>query len=259
MLLTALTALAAACSSGGSEAAPNVTIPGRTVSPPPSASPRPTAAGVVASREVWKLPAPVSRPVVLPVHGGFVVLGGLATGDVSTSRIVQVDVAGGSSQITGHLAVAVHDSAGAVIGGRFLVFGGGSFSTVSAVQSWTSGLATEVAKLPEARSDLSAVTLNRTSYLVGGFDGSAMTPDVLATTDGVSFRPVARLTVPVRYAAVANRRHLPVGDWRRNEHHRRGHGGDRRRAAYRPLHRAGQRHGSTPLPGRSCHRPDAGR
>lgn len=30
-----------------------------------------------------------------------------------------------------------------------------------------------------------------------------MTPAVLATTDGVTFRPVAQLAVPVRYAAVA--------------------------------------------------------
>jgi hypothetical protein len=30
-----------------------------------------------------------------------------------------------------------------------------------------------------------------------------MTPAILATTDGVSFRPVAQLAIPVRYAAVA--------------------------------------------------------
>jgi hypothetical protein len=141
--------------------------------------------------------------VVLPDESGFVVLGGLATGDTSTSRIVQVDVASGTSRVSGNLAVAVHDSAGAVLGGRFFVFGGGSFSAVSAVQSWTTGSATEVARLPDARSDLSAVTVAGTSYLVGGFDGSVMTPAVLATTDGLSFRPVADLAIPVRYAAVA--------------------------------------------------------
>jgi N-acetylneuraminic acid mutarotase len=141
--------------------------------------------------------------VVLPSQGGFVVLGGLITGDTTTSRIVQVDPASGDSQVAGNLDVAVHDSAGAVIGGRFFVFGGGSFSTVSVVQAWTAGPATEVARLPQARSDLSATTLSGTTYIVGGFDGSAMTPAVLATTDGVSFRPVAQLAVPVRYAAAA--------------------------------------------------------
>jgi hypothetical protein len=145
----------------------------------------------------------VSRAVVLPDGSGFVVLGGLATGDSSTSRIVQVDTAGGDSRIAGSLAVAVHDSAGAVIGNRFFVFGGGSISTVPYVQAWTAGSATQVARLPEGRSDLSAATLDGTTYIVGGFDGSAMTPAVLATTDGVTFRPVAQLAVPVRYAAVA--------------------------------------------------------
>jgi hypothetical protein len=141
--------------------------------------------------------------VVLPDGGGFLVLGGLATGDTSTSRIVDVDPVSGASQIAGHLTLAVHDSAGAAIGGRFFVFGGGSFSTVSLVQAFTAGVTNEVARLPEARSDLSAASLGGTTFIVGGFNGSEMTPDVLATVDGLSFRPVAELAVPVRYAAVA--------------------------------------------------------
>jgi hypothetical protein len=149
------------------------------------------------------LPASVSRPVVLPDASGFVVLGGLATGDTSTSDVVRVDPASGDAQLIGHLALAVHDSAGAAIGGRFFVFGGGSFSTVAVVQAFAAGSTTEAARLPEARSDLSATTLDGTTYIVGGFNGSTMTPDILATTDGVSFRPVAELAVPVRYAAVA--------------------------------------------------------
>jgi hypothetical protein len=132
-----------------------------------------------------------------------VVLGGLATGDTSTSRVVAVDPARGESRITGQMALAVHDSAGAVIGGRFFVFGGGSTSTVSLVQALTAGVTNQVARLPEARSDLSAATLDGTTYIIGGFNGSVMTPDVLATTDGLTFRLVADLAVPVRYAAVA--------------------------------------------------------
>jgi hypothetical protein len=132
-----------------------------------------------------------------------VVLGGLATGDTSTSRIIEVDPASGDSRIAGSLAVAVHDSAGAVMGNRFFVFGGGSTSTVSLVQAWTAGAATDAGRLPEARSDVSAATLDGTTYLVGGYDGSVMTPAVLATTDGASFKPIARLAIPVRYAAVA--------------------------------------------------------
>jgi hypothetical protein len=191
----ALLVLVAACSSGGQGAVRS--------SAGPAASPHHEVAGIAASDEPWTLPAAVSRPVVLPDRSGFVVLGGLATGDTSTSRIVQVDPATGDSGIAGSLAVAVHDSAGAVIGSRFFVFGGGSVSTVSFVQAWTAGSATNVGSLPEARSDLSAATLGGTAYIVGGYDGSAMAADVLATTDGLTFRPVARLALPVRYAAVA--------------------------------------------------------
>lgn len=131
------------------------------------------------------------------------ILGGLATGDVSTSRIVQVDPQTGQSVVAGRLALAVHDSAGGVAGGRILVFGGGSYSTVSEVQAWTSGDASVVGRLPQDRSDLSAVSTGGTIYVVGGFDGTTMTPDVLATTDGVTFRTFSRLVIGVRYAATA--------------------------------------------------------
>ena len=203
VVATALAILAAACSSGGHTAARPDTTLGRAAKPPVTVTRPPAVVGIVASTEAWTLPAGVSRSVVLPDGSGFVILGGLATGDTSTSRIVAVDPAGGSSRIVGDLALAVHDSAGAVIGGRFFAFGGGATSTVSVVQAWTAGSAAEVATLPEARSDLSATTLGGTTYVVGGFNGSAMATDVLATVDGVSFRPVAQLAVPVRYAALA--------------------------------------------------------
>lgn len=160
-----------------------------------------------AQTETWTLPTPVSRPVVVPDGHGFLILGGLASGDVSTSRIVQVDPTTGRAQFAGRLALAVHDSAGAFLGGRALVFGGGSYHTVSAVQAWTGTSTTTVGHLPDARSDLSAWTLGGTAYIVGGFDGTTMSPDILATSDGVTFRSVAQLVVPVRYAAVAGSGH----------------------------------------------------
>jgi hypothetical protein len=203
LLASALIVLGAACSSAGHGSASTVTAHGPSAGRPGTTSPPPAATSISASAEPWTLPAAVSRPVVLPDAGGFVVLGGLATGDSSTSRIVQVDRASGYSRIAGYLAVAVHDSAGAALGGRFFVFGGGAASTVPIVQGWTAGPATEVGRLPEARSDLSAASIGGTTYIAGGWDGSAMTPAVLATTDGVTFRTVAQLAVPVRYAAVA--------------------------------------------------------
>ena len=58
-------------------------------------------------------------------------------------------------------------------------------------------------ELPRPRSDLAAAAVGGTSYVVGGFDGSSMTPDVLATADGARFTVAGRLAAGVRYAAVA--------------------------------------------------------
>ena len=201
LVASALLVSLAACSSSDQPAVRTRTTHPASNSPP--ATGHPLSVGISAASEAWTLPAAVSRPVVLADGRGFVVLGGLAAGDTSTSRIVEVDPATGASRTAGDLAVAVHDSAGAVIGGRFYVFGGGSFSTVPLVQAWRTGSASKVASLPQGRSDLSATTLDGTTYVVGGYNGSAMTPAVLATRDGVSFSAMARLAIPVRYAAVA--------------------------------------------------------
>ena len=55
--------------------------------------------------------------------------------------------------------------------------------------------------LPQPRSDLAVAADATTAYVVGGYTGSAELPDVLATTDGASFRVVAQLAQTVRYPA----------------------------------------------------------
>ena len=64
---------------------------------------------------------------------------------------------------------------------------------------------TVIGQLPQPRSDAGAVTIGRTAYVVGGYDGTTADPQVLSTTDGSSFRQVGSLPVPVRYPAVAAR------------------------------------------------------
>lgn len=204
----AMALAAGACSSSkGAPGSSGEASRGRDAAAAPTSSTTAAPATLEAQTENWTLPAPVSRSVVVPDGHGFLILGGLASGDVSTSRIVQVDPTTGRSQVAGRLSLAVHDSAGAFLGGRALVFGGGSYRTVSEVQAWTGESTSAVGHLPDARSDLSAWTLDGTAYIVGGFDGTTMTPDILATSDGVTFRSVAQLVVPVRYAAVAGSGH----------------------------------------------------
>jgi hypothetical protein len=104
----------------------------------------------------------------------------------------------------GLLAQPVHDAAGGVIGGRPVVFGGGASTVTDAVQLVPASGPTRVAgRLPRGRADVSSATAGGVVYLVGGYDGTTMTPDVLATRDGVSFRTLGRLPVAVRYPAVA--------------------------------------------------------
>ena len=57
--------------------------------------------------------------------------------------------------------------------------------------------------LPRPRADADAVTLGGTAYVVGGYDGPALDPAVLATSNGPTFSTVTDLSVPVRYPAVA--------------------------------------------------------
>ena len=185
----------------------------RLADPPPAPAHRAAAPAVLAAAESgllpWHLPAPVSREVVLPGrHGKLIVLGGLTAGGVSATGVYSVGTRSGSARRIGALGVAVHDAAGTVTGGRALVFGGGSSSSIATVQGFTlpggpGGATVRPAPLPKARSDLAAVTIGATTYLVGGYDGTRPDAAVLATTDGSAFRTVAVLRVPVRYPAVA--------------------------------------------------------
>lgn len=152
----------------------------------------------------WRLSAPVSRSVVVSDGSKLIVLGGLATGDTSTSAIWQVDPRSGSTTQVGALSTAVHDAAGVFLDGRALVFGGGAFSTEALVQAWAPGTsAAVIGSLPVPRSDLAAVVVGARAYVLGGFDGTRVVPDVLPTADGAHFHRVGALAQPVRYGAVA--------------------------------------------------------
>ena len=164
-----------------------------------------TTQHLVVTTEPWHLQAPVSRAAVVPDRSALLILGGLATGDTSTGAIWKLDPATGRVSGIGQLATPVHDTAGAMLGGTAYVFGGGSYSTVTAVQALTpnSTRAVSVSALPVGRSDHSAVTIGTRAYILGGFDGTALVPEILATANGMAFRTVGHLAQPVRYGAVA--------------------------------------------------------
>jgi hypothetical protein len=176
--------------------------------PPPreaKATPPVRPAAVESGLLPWRLQAPLSREVVLPRAGahGLVVLGGLESGASSTDAIELLDTRNGVLSPHGTLLQATHDAAGATLGARQLVIGGGTTAPARSTQIETGVRTSEGGALAGARADAGAVTIGRSVYVVGGYDGSAMDREVVATTDGRGYRNVAALPVPVRYPALA--------------------------------------------------------
>ena len=176
-----------------------------SASPVPPASPSQSAAHprLRVRRTPWRLPQPVAREAVIPQSAGrLMVGGGLLAGDVSSAASYELDLANGRATALQDLPTAVHDTAGARIGGRDVVVGGGNASEQAVLQSRFGKRWRTTGRLPGPRSDLSTVTVGATAYVVGGYDGtSPALPEVLASRDGDRWRTVARLRVPVRYAA----------------------------------------------------------
>ncbi len=164
------------------------------------------ATTVTVTEPSWQLANPLSRMVVLPDgSGALALLGGLTSADTSADGAFRLSLATGTLSTLGTLPSAVHDGAGAVIGGTDMVLGGGSTSTVPTVEGVPvgGGAGTVIGQLPQPRSDTSATTVGATTVVVGGYNGTNPDPTVLSTTDGTSFSTVTTLPVPVRYAAVA--------------------------------------------------------
>ncbi len=133
------------------------------------------------------------------------VAGGLVAGDQSTASSFRIALDTGRVRRLPDLAVPVHDLGGASLHGEPTIFGGGNATEQDVVQRRTpSGGWQVVGQLPSPRSDLSATAVRGRVLVVGGYDGqSPALSDILATSDGRTFDVVGRLTVPVRYAAVA--------------------------------------------------------
>lgn len=191
--------LAAACAAGQAGAR----TPGRALAPPKSAV-RPVPAILQVMPAAYQLPAAVAREVVVPRGRDLLIAGGLTRGQASTAAVTALDPVTGRTWQAGRLAAAAHDSGGALLAGRLVVFGGGTQASTATVQVMTgSGAAKVTGSLPRPRSDLAAVTVRNVAYLLGGYDGTSYAPGVLATRDGRHFAAVATLPVPVRYPGVA--------------------------------------------------------
>jgi hypothetical protein len=173
---------------------------GGSSTPPP---PKPRRLHPVAEVAKHELPAPVSGEAAVGAPGRVLVVSGLDSSDVSTARASVLHVASGRFTPFPPLPEARHDAAIATLGGKVLIFGGGSLGELDSVESLSPGSSWEpVGRLPTTRSDLSAVNVGGQVYLLGGYDGNLPLAPVLRTGDGRSFSAVANLPIPFRYAAV---------------------------------------------------------
>ncbi|HET9078310.1 MAG TPA: PQQ-binding-like beta-propeller repeat protein [Acidimicrobiales bacterium] len=215
VLIVAVIAYAAGGGSGHHPSHPG-SHRGRTAAAVPAGPPR-----LVVAMASWQLQAPLSRAVALPVDGNIDVFGGLTgSGNSTTGGVVQLDPADGRATAVGTLPVPVHDAAGAAIGSRYFVFGGGAQALTADAQAFSPDVAqgspalSIAGRMPGLRADLAAAAApDGTVYLAGGYDGTNFTPGILSTRNGTTFSTVGQLSVPVRYpaAAVAGGRLLVIG------------------------------------------------
>ena len=237
--------VAVACT--GSAPATTAPSPGSSTAPSPSAS-EPARLVMQVRPAPYRLAAPVQREVAILDGRTVYLAGGLDSSDVSASGVFALNPATGRLTSLGSMTDAFHDGAGAMIGGKLFVFGGGTVSGTDVVQAFD--LATHssavVGHLPVSLSDLSAVTVGDTTYLVGGYDGHAPRREIYATTDGTTFRIVGRLP---KGAAISRRLR------RRNHHRDRRRPGGERSGRYRDRVRHRERnHLVARNPSRSGHR-----
>ncbi len=161
---------------------------------------------LIARASPAELPAPISGETIVSRPAGLVVIGGLDSAAVSTSSVLEFEPGSGTIRSPGSLSQPLHDAASAAVNGGVLIFGGGSATTIDEVERLAPGRAGEViGRMPQTRSDLSALTVGGSAIVLGGYDGVRPVGSVLETEDGRSFNTLARLPVAVRYASVAAR------------------------------------------------------
>ena len=177
----------------------STTVPSTSTTAPTTTTP-PVPVAQVAT---WSLPAPLSRTACAVAGDRIRCFSGLNRAKTSTPDILQIDPAAGTATRVGTLTTAVHDAAGAEFLGKALLLGGGAHETGSTAVLDVTATPTRLGALPEPRSDLSAIVVDDRLVVVGGYDDTNLTPQVLASSDGVTFTSVATLGTPIRYGALA--------------------------------------------------------
>jgi N-acetylneuraminic acid mutarotase len=197
ILALAACLLAAGCSS-------TTAPPGRPNRTPTPGGAKTRSAHFVISAAGFQLPAPVQREVAEAAGNSIVLAGGLDSAGASTDGVFSLDPQNGHVSQLGTVPGAFHDAAGAMLGNKLMVFGGGAVVGTDHVQAFDLGArhGSLVGHLPVALSDVSSATIGSMVYLVGGYDGHTPQSAIYATTNGTSFRRVGSMPAGLRYTAV---------------------------------------------------------
>ncbi len=163
---------------------------------------RPAALALGSARTLGALPEARSGIAAARFGAGIVVSGGLSPAGESTSTIFRLGATGASAALA-TLPGPVHDAAATAIAGRLLLFGGGQFEGSNRIVSVLPGRPRVIGALPQALSDLDAVTIDGRAYVVGGWDGTRTNSEIYAVTAGGHASTVGRLALGVRYPAAA--------------------------------------------------------
>jgi len=205
----AVTAAVALVSCGSGSGTVTASSPAGSSSPSTSGAtaplPRGAAGTVTATIAAFRLPATLSRAVAYPAGDHLLVATGLHDADRSTGAVLDIDLAGNHVTVAGRLPQAVHDAAGALLGGMPTTFGGGASSEAATIQQYVPPhrTARTAGALPVPTSDAVAASTDAGVVVAGGYDGSRTLPQVLLLTAPDRVRTLSPLPVPVRYPAVA--------------------------------------------------------
>ncbi len=182
---------------------------------------------IEAGQLPWNVPLPIQRELSIPAPsslgtGKILIAGGLSGSSITTLSLMSVPT--GTYQNVGNLPVALHDAAGATLGNQSFIFGGGTGSgftsdvitispgttssgsngsTASGPSSSATLTAAITGHLPQPRADAVATIVNGHIYIIGGYDNGQPTSTVLSTANGINFTSAGKLSIPVRYPAVA--------------------------------------------------------
>ena len=148
---------------------------------------------VSASSTATPLPAALSRAAVTADGSTIALFGGRNTKGASLAPVLRYEPSTGLFTALAPLPEPLQGAAAVTFANRPLFIGGGDAKPTANVGALVDGKVSIIGRLPEARTDAQAVVLDKTLYIVGGYDGAKEPLTMLASADGTTFRQIGVL------------------------------------------------------------------